>query len=77
MPRAESPDQALDLMLMVDATGSMSDELRYLQSELLNVLTRVRHSHNRRTHGSIDCLQTMSWTLLASGFLVFVVSEIN
>lgn len=31
----------LDLMLMVDTTGSMSDELRYLQEELEDVVKRV------------------------------------
>lgn len=33
--------EALDLMLMVDTTGSMSDELTYLQKELENVIERV------------------------------------
>lgn len=33
--------QALDLMLMVDTTGSMGDELNYLQKELENVIERV------------------------------------
>ena len=33
--------QALDLMLMVDTTGSMGDELTYLQTELENVIERV------------------------------------
>ena len=31
----------LDLMLMIDTTGSMSDELRYLQKELEDVLHRI------------------------------------
>ncbi|MBR5088950.1 MAG: hypothetical protein IK093_05940, partial [Ruminiclostridium sp.] len=31
----------LDLMLMVDTTGSMGDELKYLQTELENVINRV------------------------------------
>lgn len=33
--------KALDLMLMVDTTGSMSDELEYLQKELEDVIKRV------------------------------------
>ncbi len=36
--------EALDLMFMVDTTGSMSDELRYLQSELEDVIKRVSSS---------------------------------
>ena len=32
---------SLDLMLVVDTTGSMSDELSYLQKELENVITRA------------------------------------
>ncbi|MEM5515861.1 VWA domain-containing protein [Henriciella sp. AS95] len=39
----------LDLLLTVDATGSMSDEMRYLQSELIAILDRVRDSQ-----GSLD-----------------------
>ncbi len=33
--------KALDLMLMVDTTGSMGDELKYLQKELEDVIKRV------------------------------------
>lgn len=33
--------EALDLMLMIDTTGSMNDELKYLQKELENVIERV------------------------------------
>ncbi len=32
----------LDLMLMIDTTGSMMDELEYLQKELEDVITRVK-----------------------------------
>ena len=35
----------LDLLLTIDATGSMSDEMRYLQSELLAILERVRNAN--------------------------------
>ncbi len=36
--------QALDLMFMIDTTGSMYDELRYLQKELEDVIDRVAKS---------------------------------
>ena len=35
------PVKQLDLMLMIDTTGSMGDELRYLQTELEDVIARV------------------------------------
>jgi hypothetical protein len=42
----EVPDslaaEALDLMFLVDTTGSMSDELSYIQRELADVIERVR-----------------------------------
>ncbi|MEL7545214.1 MAG: VWA domain-containing protein [Pseudomonadota bacterium] len=34
--------QKLDLLLTLDATGSMSDEMQYLQAELVAILDRVR-----------------------------------
>lgn len=36
------PPDILDLMFVVDTTGSMSDELSYLQTELADVIERVR-----------------------------------
>lgn len=36
------PPAALDLMFMIDTTGSMLDELKYLQSELADVITNVK-----------------------------------
>ncbi len=36
------PENSLDLMLMVDTTGSMMDELMYLQEELKDVITRIQ-----------------------------------
>lgn len=36
----EAP-KALDLMFVIDTTGSMGDELRYLQTEFLDVIDRV------------------------------------
>lgn len=41
--------EKLDLLLTIDATGSMSDEMRYLQSELMAILRRVQESQ-----GSLD-----------------------
>ncbi len=34
-------EKALDVMLVVDTTGSMSDELSYIQEELKDVITRI------------------------------------
>ncbi|MBK7826354.1 VWA domain-containing protein [Nannocystis sp.] len=39
---AEAPAQVLDLMFVIDTTGSMGDELSYLQVELADVIDRVR-----------------------------------
>ncbi|MCM1577276.1 MAG: VWA domain-containing protein [Ruminococcus sp.] len=37
----KAPEKALDLMFMIDTTGSMGDELEYLQAEFLDVIDRV------------------------------------
>jgi len=37
--------EALELMLMIDTTGSMWDELQYLQQELKDVITRVKQEN--------------------------------
>ena len=37
----KAPEKALDLMFMIDTTGSMGDELEYLQAEFLDVIKRV------------------------------------
>ncbi|MGN7456425.1 vWA domain-containing protein [Paenibacillus pasadenensis] len=39
---AAQPDAVLDLLLMIDTTGSMADELSYLSTELTNVVSRVK-----------------------------------
>jgi hypothetical protein len=39
---AAAPPPSLDLAFLVDTTGSMGDELSYIQSELLDVIARVR-----------------------------------
>lgn len=36
---------AFDLMLVIDTTGSMGDELRYLQAELKDIVASVEESH--------------------------------
>ena len=38
---ATAPAHKVDLMFMIDTTGSMGDELRYIQAELGDVLTRA------------------------------------
>lgn len=40
-----SPAPALDLMFVVDTTGSMQDELDFLKAELINVIDRVRRDN--------------------------------
>lgn len=42
---AASSPQKLDLMFMVDTTGSMGDELKYLQTELRDVIRKVSESN--------------------------------
>lgn len=39
---AASPEKSLDLMLVFDTTGSMGDELTYIQKEFENILQTVR-----------------------------------
>jgi hypothetical protein len=41
-PVAHAPAPSLDLMFMVDTTGSMGDELSYIQAELGHVIEQVR-----------------------------------
>jgi hypothetical protein len=40
LPGAAVPENTVDLMFVVDATGSMGDEISYLKNELLDVLNR-------------------------------------
>lgn len=44
---AASSPQKLDLLFMVDTTGSMGDELKYLQTELRDVIRRVSESNKQ------------------------------
>ena len=45
LPGASSPAKTLDLMFVIDTTGSMGDELAYLQAELEDVINRVVAAH--------------------------------
>jgi hypothetical protein len=42
LQQATSARKAVDIMLTVDTTGSMGDELSYIQSELANVINRTQ-----------------------------------
>ena len=42
---AGAPPEALDLAFVVDATGSMGDEIHYLQAEIENIAVRVAAEH--------------------------------
>lgn len=42
------PRRALDLMFVIDTTGSMGDELRYIQAELADVIDRARTNASQR-----------------------------
>ena len=41
MERDAAKIQQLDILLTLDATGSMGDEMRYLQTELVSIMTRM------------------------------------
>lgn len=42
---AENREKSLDLMIMCDTTGSMSDELEYLKTELSDIIRRVKNEN--------------------------------
>lgn len=44
--QSQSSVKGLDLMFMIDTTGSMGDELSYLQTELTNIVDRVVSKNN-------------------------------
>ncbi len=44
----QPPTRVLDLMFVVDTTGSMADELRYLQTEVQSVVSRVSKAQRSR-----------------------------
>ena len=43
---AQQIQKSLDLMFVVDTTGSMGDELRYLQAELTDIVRQVQSQHD-------------------------------
>ncbi|GFN31109.1 VWA domain-containing protein [Paenibacillus xylaniclasticus] len=48
MDEAVQPSMLVDLMLVVDTTGSMADELQYLEAELKDVINQVEQdNHNQ------------------------------
>ena len=51
---AANPEITLDLMLMVDTTGSMGDELEYLKAELGDVVTRAAQGSNVTVRTSVN-----------------------
>ena len=50
LPVAHAPPPSLDLMFVIDTTGSMGDELSYLQAELGHVIERVRDEIGVQLH---------------------------
>jgi von Willebrand factor type A domain-containing protein len=46
---SNSTSNNIDIMFVVDATGSMGDELEYLKTELLDVIQRVQNENNTST----------------------------
>lgn len=45
LPHSCHSPQAVDIMFVVDATGSMGDEINYLKAELQDVIGRVKKEH--------------------------------
>ncbi|MBO6229176.1 MAG: VWA domain-containing protein [Ruminiclostridium sp.] len=54
VPESSSMRTELDLMLMIDTTGSMGDELKYLQTELNDVINRVENATNADVQLSVN-----------------------
>lgn len=54
MTSPPSPKDVVDVMFVVDTTGSMGDELSYLQVELRDVIERVRHKHDLLVRTSVN-----------------------
>lgn len=52
--KAENPVKKLDLMFVVDTTGSMSDELEYLKAELEDVVTRAAGASGAQVRSSVN-----------------------
>ncbi len=45
LPSVCEENNNLDIMMVVDATGSMDDKIDYLKNELYNLISRVKHSN--------------------------------
>lgn len=54
VPESSAMRTELDLMLMIDTTGSMGDELKYLQTELGDVINRVENATNADVQLSVN-----------------------
>ena len=54
MPDPSAMRTQLDLMFMIDTTGSMGDELKYLQTELASVIDRVMNETGVQTMLSVN-----------------------
>ena len=48
------PINKLDILFMVDATGSMGDEINYLKSELQDIISRVKYFGNQTGYGVLS-----------------------
>ncbi|WP_068605738.1 VWA domain-containing protein [Paenibacillus swuensis] len=48
MRSASEETEAVDVMFVVDTTGSMGDEMNYLEAELQNVMERVDQDNNQK-----------------------------
>ncbi len=44
---AAKPSKVLDIMFMIDATGSMGDEMQYISAELNDVISRVKRTQQQ------------------------------
>jgi hypothetical protein len=44
---SSKPSKILDIMFMIDATGSMGDEMRYISDELNDVISRVKRTQQQ------------------------------
>jgi hypothetical protein len=55
MPGASAQRDEFDLMYVVDATGSMTDEMKYIQAELESVIDRVREASSDDLKIRLSC----------------------
>jgi hypothetical protein len=44
---SQQPEDRIEIALVVDATGSMGDELEYIKTELVNVIQRVKNNNQQ------------------------------